>query len=470
MASKVGLPYAYDLYARMLESVTVDGGALRDRTLPGGWSAWECAAQLAFMVDLAGFAKTGQKPQSGLVSVRALCVGAVLAAWTLLSTLFATVTRVPVVVFSVDKDSAPGGIDFRIEKLYQTLHARNESYIEFFHTEGGVQSIVRMLRRFRPSLYLEGIDWWYHVTHVFIAPAHVAVGGLETFTPEEAQVIERIVTKYVRAEKLFAYRARVVERILGAGAYSVIFGIDDARYYHALAAAASRLKIPFYALQHAHITPYNVAWLTGAISAPRAKPSTFLVWNEYWKQELGALKSVWSESEIEVAGSPKRGQSKMLKRGGDGTPVVIPYETEAPREMIIALVKELAAKNYRILFKLRPDRPKELQLNTLGDSRTLVEPVSEITEPVCAVLGTYSTYLYDALADGVPVGVVLSELRYAERLLASGMVVPVEIGKVSEGVQRLIETQDEACARFSRSVAPVDTLDEVLGAILSRVA
>lgn len=470
MTPKDGLPYAYELYTRMLESVTVDGVLLKDRMLPGGWSAWECAAQLTFMVDLAGYAKTGQMSQSETVSFRALCVGAVLAAWTFLSKLFATSTRVPIIVFSVDKDSAPGIVDFRIEKLYQALNTRNDSYIEFFHTEGGLQSVWRMFRRFRPSLYLEGIDWWYHVTHLFAAPVRVDVGGLTTFTPEEARVIERIVTKYVRAEGLFSYRARAVERIIGAGAYTVVFGIDDARYYHSLAASALKFKIPFYALQHAHVTPYHIAWLQGTLTPFRAKPTHYLVWNDYWKRELVDLKSVWGEKDLIVAGSPKRGQLEKLKRGGVGAPVVIPFETEAPRDTVIALVKELASVNQRILFKLRPDKSAESQLKTLGEAQSLVEPVSVINEPVLAVLGTYSTYLYDSLAAGIPVGIVRTELRYAERLLTSGMGIPVEVGKIAEGVEKLASLSDETCSRFQSTVAPAEKFDEVLGAILNRVA
>lgn len=469
MATKTGLPYAYELYTRMLTAVRVDGTPLTELTLHGGWSAWEPAAQLALMVDLAGFAKRGEVPQTGQVSVRALCVGAVLAMWTCASVLGAIFSRVPVVVFSVDKDSAPGVIDFRIEKVYRTLNSRNTPYIEFFHTEGGIASLARMLRRKRPALYLEGLDFLYHIRTLFTTVRVPSLSGLETFTQEEAHVIRGLVTKYVRAQGLFEFRIRAVQAILKLSLVKIVIGIDDARYYHALAAAALEQSIPFYAFQHAHVTPYNVGWFRGC-GGRRAHPSTIIVWNEYWKNKFLSLNSCWDEAHIIVAGSPKQDSVAGLTRGEGGAPVVVPFETEAPRDEVCALIQGLAAIHRRIIFKLRPDKTEESQLETLGDTARLVEPTLIVTEPVSAVIGTYSTYLYDALAAGIPVGVLRTDLAYARQLVESGMVVTVDRGSVPKALQELEHLSPEECARRARSTRPLDELERVLGGLLEDVA
>lgn len=470
MASLGGLPYAHDLYTRMLDHVLVDNEPLGTRVLASGHNAWECASQLAFMVDLGNWAKYGTMPDKPRLTLKSFCVQGALAVWTLVSVLV-SMRKSKVLVFSVDKTSAHPHIDFRLSELYRVLHSQKVSYLELFHTDVRLQSLRTALTRGRPALYLEGIDWLYCVCSVGKRRVRHTVTGLETFSKEEARVLKIIVEKYVDAEGLFDFRTAFLTWAIKAASIRTIVGIDDARYYHAISVAAQKLALPFIAFQHAHITPYNIAWLHDSrLKGHRARPSTLAVWNEFWKHEFRALHSVWEEAELVVAGSPKDEKTLSVARGDAHTPVVIPFETEAPREKVSALVEALHKSGIRILFKLRPDKTPAFQLGTLGDARTLVEPVSKIREPVRAVIGTYSSYLYDAIAAGIPVGLLVSELRYAERLGASGMVVSVDLAHLEEHLAALDARTMDQCHAFAERVAPVKNLDSFLATILTNVA
>lgn len=465
-----GIPGALELYNRILDVVTVDGAPLGSRLLPGGWNAWECVAQIAFMVDLAHWTKSGTKPDRALFKFRGFFIGAFLALWTIISILISLARRSRVLVFSVDKTSATGAVDFRIERVYTHLRKQHIRYVELFHTEVRFATIQRTVLKGRTALYLEGIDWMYYCGAALRTNPEPIIGGLESFTEKESRIIRSFVTKYVQAEGMFAFRIKVLSWFLQRSVTQVIFGIDDARCYQSLAAASHNSHKPFYAFQHGHITPYNIAWLSDArLQGARAVPTKLVVWNEYWKQELLALKSVWRPDDIIVAGSPKDTRKESLRRGSESV-VVVPFETEAPRGVIAQIVEELHAAGFRVLFKLRPDKPTAYQLDSLGTSREYVEPVSIVSEPVSAVIGTYSTYLYDALAEGIPVGVVRTSLRYAERLVLSGMVGTLEVGSVASGVRTLIELSDSECAARAARVVPIDRFTEVLGALLKDVA
>lgn len=465
-----GIPEAYALYNRILDTVTVDGLPLGSRVLPGGWNAWECVAQLAFMVDLAQWTKSGVKPDRALTTIRSFTIGAILALWTVCSVGHAFIFRTRILVFSVDKISAKGSIDFRIERIYAFLRAKRFRSIELFHSDIRFDTLRRMIRRCRPALYLEGIDWIYHCVTMFKHKHVPTIGGLDAFSEKESRIIRSFVSKYVRAEGMFAFRTKFLSFVFKRAAFRVVLGIDDARCYQSIAAAAHTEHVPFYAFQHGHITPYNVGWLTDKrLLGARAIPSGLIVWNEYWKQECLALNSVWTSDELIVGGSPKDFQKGTLVRG-DRKIVVIPFETEAPREVVSQIVDELHRGGYRILFKLRPDRQVTQQLETLGSSREYVEAVTTITEPVCAVIGTYSTYLYDALASGVPVGIVRTQLRYAERLMASGMVGVLEVGSLEKDIEAIRSLSDAVCAQRASRVAPIDRFTETLGALLKDVA
>lgn len=467
MANGADILYAYELYVRMVREVRVDGIPLTDITLSSGWSAWEPAAQLAFMVDLAGWTREKCVPKTGPVSFSGLCVGAVLFAWSLVSLMLCMIRPRRALLFSVDKESGPHRTDFRIGKVYARLRTHHTPFIEFFHTTVSVGSLKRMLLRFRPAFYLEGLDWWYHITH---KPGTTPeLSGLETFSELEADIVRSTVTKYVQARGLFEYRIRAVRRILKMCGVQIVLGVDDARHYHSLATASLELGIPFYAFQHAHVTPYHVGWL-GGLGGRRARPSKMIVWNEYWKKEFETLGAVWPPDDLIVGGSPKHDVAATLCRGGPGSPVVIPYETEAPKSAVQELVRELVASGVRVLYKLRPDVSHADQLAVLGVEAKLVTPTTIIDEPVRAVVGTYSTYLYDALAIGVPAVVLKTELRFAERLVASGLVVSAQLGSVGRALSATDLLSNEECARRAEVVRPADMFDSVLGELLQSVA
>ena len=452
------IPYAYELFNRITASTVVNGQPLWALLLDDTHNLWHCFAQSAFIEDCVAFSITKkfadvapqyQAVQRSGMSFKYFLVGGLAFVVTLVALIGMRFGPKRVVLYSVDRLSPRGRFDFRIERVYQALAAERAPYVEVFHTVIGKRFVDNLLRRRRAAIYLEGLEWAYFLTRmgkrIFVGRAPtMVIDGLEGLTPDEQEFAKGLIHKYLSIAPLLRYRTDFLTWAL-RGRTRVVFAIDDARRYQEFMIAAARIGAHSYAFQHSHVTPYHVGWLaSGLYRGAYARPDYFVAWNEYWKEELLALNSVWPEGSIIIAGSPKETSVFAATRALPDSPVrtiILAYETHAPQRIVKKVLDTLVeCADVRVVIKIRPDLPAEGQLSVFGtvpNSVRVITNLTELAEPVTAVLGTYSTFLYDAVEAGLPVGLIKTPLAYTKRMVLNGLADDVTVDGACAAVGRL---------------------------------
>lgn len=479
------IPYAHELYNRMLDSAMVNGKPLGSLLVGEKFNLWDVYSHIAFFDDCVRFSETKKfasvkahyaEAHVGSFRGSAFLVGAALWGVTKLAALSMRLRGARVLIFSVDKDSAAAyHADFRIEKIYEVLSHERIAYGEFFHTLVRAASLSRLLRRRRVAMYLEAIDWLYFLFRslrrlFWKRKNELQVSGLESFGKDEALFVEALIKKYVSMAPLVQFRIRMMTFFLKISGVRIIVGIDDARYYHELAVAARNLEVPFFVYQHGsgHYTPYHVGWLKDSrLLGERMYPEDIVVWNEYWKSELLALQVVWNEAHIHIGGNAKKEPTSSLRRGSPHDPVVIPFETDAPRDLVRGVAKQLGESGVSIVFKLRPDVPEAYQRKILEGVSGNIEFVQQISVPVSAVIGVYSTFLYEAVSAGVPVGVIESSLLYGKKLVSNGLGNVVSMNALLKDVDVIRNLDDVEIAR-RKQITEIGPFEDFFKSILKK--
>lgn len=449
------IPYAVDLYDRLLTQVTVDGRLLGEVLIRSRYNAWDVFSTQALFDDCATFSRTRSYDQvahhytqaiHGKLHLKAFFTGMGLWLMSKLAIVFLILGRQKVLVFSVDKESVPQyHADFRIGKIYQQLDVFEIGYVECFHTTLNRSVFGRAWRRKRVAVYLEGIDWLFFtlraIRRVFMGRGpQLRVSGLDSFSDDEKKFVRALVQKYLSALPLVSFRIRVLSFALRLSGVALIVGIDDARQYHELSAAAQERNIPFYVYQHGvgHVTPYHRGWLRdNRLRGQRMRPSDLVVWNDYWKQEFKSLGSLWEDEHLHIGGNAKAVKGSVLKKGTPDDPVLIPFEVDAPRDLLRKYVAALEAVNVPVIFKLRPDVSVASQKKILEGVDGSVTYTTEVTQPISAIVGMYSTLLYEAVGEGVPAGLLMSPVRYGERLVNNGLYTAITLATLDTDLMAL---------------------------------
>ncbi len=470
--------YASDLYSRILTHARVNGKPLGEILVQETYNLWDAFAHVALFDDCIHFsfsrrfADVEKKYDDAFRSAfrgGAFFIGLIFFAITKIAVLLLVVRRHRVLVFSVDKISSKKySADFRIEKIYRELQKHHVPFIEFFHTLVQARSVTHLGTRKRFALYLEGVDWLFFVLRsirrlVVRRDSQYEITGFESFTADEKLFAQALVRKYVSVAPLVSFRISFLRAVLRMSGVRVIVGIDDARYYHELAAAAEDLKIPFYAYQHGsgHFSPYHVGWLRDhRLKGKRMYPGTIMVWNEYWKQELFRLNVLWKGDQIRVGGQAKLQTDLALVRGATHDPILIPYEVDASPVLVRSYIEALGKLKIPIIFKIRGDIARAPQEKVLEGIAVPVSIESVVTRPVSAVVGMYSTLLYDSVACGIPVGVLASPLRHAEGMLLHGLAESISLTTLGEDMKCLQGLSSAELERRKKVAEPADFEEE----------
>jgi hypothetical protein len=130
--------------------------------------------------------------------------------------------------------------------------------------------------------------------------------------------------------------------------------------------------------------------------------------------------------------------------------VVVPYETHAPVRVVRSVLTTLlGCAGVSVIIKIRPDLARADQLASFGalpPSVRVVTDLTELTEGVTAVLGTYSTFLYDAAEAGLPVGLVKTPLAYSKRMVMNGLADEITVEGACRTLERLAALTDHDVA------------------------
>lgn len=449
--------YALELVLRMNRLVEREA-SLNTTFVSGGFNLWQ-AFQASLFSDAKSWVQSGKLSQEKSTTLEAL--NTIIAAVLLflissVSILMMMISRRQALVFTEDKTNGPEKNDFRLNPLYAALAAERASYWELAHTVLSRETFAKLWRRGRPTGYLEAFDFlaipWMDQARRE-AKKNIAALDLSSFNEGERRFVRFELEKFLSSKPLFAWRARWLTRFLEFGGFRRVFAIDDTRYYNELAIAANRAGVPMTAIQHGHFTKYHPGWLKMTdLPGEVVRPAELLVWSDYWKSELARLGTYFAPEEIVVAGL--KSAPEPLERKRFGNLVLVPYEKDAPKKEVREYILQiLACGRFGVVFKIRPDEDKAAQLAEYGFERlpegmVLVRNLHDVLPEVGAVIGTYSTLLYEMVEAGKPVAIIRTSLDYGEGMAANGLA-------------ELIASPEEACERLDKLLAtPFETLEE----------
>lgn len=474
MTNPRDLRYELDLFYR-LQDATVDGVPLTEFSIFKDAPLWHRFSQAIFdgdirrFGDLRSFSQAIEKEKSFkkplgvfFASLFAICMWSV--AW-----VAALITRPRVLVLSVDKVSdKKEKCDFRLSGLYRFLRKNRIGFTECFHTTLGRSLYTNFFRRLRASLYLEAFDelwYWFRTLSGKRSSYRIErVAG----TDEEIRFIRHLITKYLDIRGLLEFRAALLTFFLKTTGVRLVLGIDDVRHYHELLEAAKRTRVPSCMLQHGHFTKYHVGWLRYRKETPLVYPHAdiLLVWSTYWKEELMRLGSVYPVESIVVAGYSDDVRPKNFAPRVDGAPiVVIPHETDSPKKDVSEYIRALTKDGtVRVYLKVRPDISEDDQLAEYdGDMRRrviVVASIEGIPRPD-AVLGVYSTFLYDMALLGVPVLMMETSMDYGEGMIRNGIARSVRKEDVVKTLNDLLGKKDHVSDRLRTEANFEETLASI---------
>jgi len=374
---------------------------------------------------------------------------------TFFGTFWLIVSRKKVLIFTGDKVSSKSGRhDFRLDPLYEALAEPQESFLEIVHTIPSRESLINFFKRRRLVIYLEAFDWFSSL-FVFLKQRRVKklLGEefFQTFESDEREFARELIIKYASATEIFKVRLTWLKLVLRLSGVESIFSIDDVRHYNELVLASKLSGVKFTAIQHGHFTKYHVGWLKMFESEYKIiKPDKLIVWSEYWRGGLLKLGTYYDPDEIVVGGAKDHlTPSESSSATGEKIGILLPYETDAPMEDMRKYV-EIITRNpkFELIFKLRADLPDELQLSQYGLAAKGVNFTSthssrDVLPRVNLVLGTYSTFLYDMVAERKPIGILETSIDYGEGMVLGGLAEGVGLATLEEDLNRLSQTSLE---------------------------
>jgi hypothetical protein len=482
------LAYGLDLLRR-LNQTEVDGKPIARKTLPGtDLAVWQRFQQYLLFTDIAAYQQAGSfseykktipsaaQPVPFLKSVLANIAACLLS---LLGAIFLVAGRPKNLIFSGDRISDPiHKADFRLASVYTAFMQHNESFVELLHSVPGKTLLVNAFRRGRPVIYLESIDalWylWRFCASVFKKKEKIQFGSIPAGTDDEHTFITYIIGKYAPLFPLVAFRIKVLSFLFRISGVKRGFMIDDTRHYHEVAEGLRIAGITSYAIQHGHFTKYHVGWrMFEEFQGLRPMRTDYLlVWSDYWKQELLALKSVFPEEAVRVAGTPRTvSHFPEKKRISKDILVLIPHETDSPKSDVVAALERLrVCKGIELYFKLRPDVPEKETLKEyphFPDGVRIIRHLSELPARPDVVAGIYSTFLYDLVADKIPAVILASRMDYGEGLVNNGLAEKVlDISQTCSVVTRAAHLSSEESARRAALLTSHARLEETITSIL----
>lgn len=407
---------AYTL-VRKLDQVIERNDVLHDRFIVDGYDFWQAYRQRVFT-----FAKEWSRaphiyrahtdaPRKSMYVIHACFM-----LWSCMSLISAKLRGVTTLVYATDKINTHSKVkrDGRMGPVYDALDGEKVKYLEVVHAPYRKKALKTMLSRGRGVFY-------YEVASGFVTEA-ASLGEIsfESFVEDEKQVAEDILRHCLA---LTVVSRRTIDRLSKVVKFlriEKIISIDDPRYYHEVIVAGKKNNINTYAFQHGHLTKYHLGWLSfGKAKGNVAAPHRLYVRSPYWKNELKRLHTHIPIESIRFASSVTKEKLPEMQED-EQLHVVIPYETDAPKEEVRRFAEALElCDQFKVQFKARKDMDVDAQLNEYGlDIEAITD--TDLTKPTI-IIGTYSTYLYDMIAQYVPVGFLPSSIDFGEALITNDL-------------------------------------------------
>lgn len=312
---------------------------------------------------------------------------AISSAWGMFHIL---IMRPRVIVFSND---VLGSYRYepRMARVFEWLEAKRIPYANLIHVTPHGRVIRHWLRRHKPVVYLEGIEY------------------------------------------LAAWALPWLLRRCGA---RQLWAIDDFRHWPRVTSAARKAGVRSVLFQHGRFTVHQpLLRLEGTSPESLSLPDVYIVWNEFWRQRLLAVSPPFAAHPelIRVGGKASAAVSSESRNGSFGEPfsVLLLHEPASPASEVSRYAAAfLEIPGCRLFYKVRPDRASVEQLGGFPDAviyHSRFSDVKDVPDDVSLVAGAYSTLLYESVERGFPVGVLKMSSTQAEDLVQEGLASMIDI-------------------------------------------
>ena len=395
--------------------------------------------------------------------INSFCIGLFSSIISIIAFLIIILNRRKVLVYSIDRTSSKYKCDFRIEEIYNTLINNKVGFLEIFHTLLDKNFILNFFARRRFAIYIESMDFIFSLLYKlnFIRIHNTTIINdlnFNNFKENEIKFIRNLFLEYLIKFELSKFRIKLLSLFLRFTNIKILLSIDDVRHYNDLILACKINNIETYAFQHGHYTKYHVGWLSCTIKNYKIiTPDKLIVWSDYWKNELIRLGTYFDKAQIIVGGYKDIIDVNIKnRRKTSQVNILIPYETEAPKDEILANIEEiLKYKNINIFFKLRPDIDKKIQLqeykinDDFHERLFIIEDIKIIINKIDIVAGTYSTFLYDMIKYDKKIVIFKTCLDYGDAMVTNGLADYIYINKhnVYESIIKICRTSSNKMKR-----------------------
>ncbi len=420
--------------AKRINTLRIDGKDIQEYFLYEEYNFWQ-AFQTDIFINARRYTADPKQTLAGLDRQSTFSVFLTLTAFlvSLCALLVSYVRNVRILIYTVDK--FPHGqfrCDFRLRELYECLNEKRIPYTEVVSTPSGRVLMRHTQLRKRTSIYTAGGDLWSLLTPFFVKTIKkISRDMIDTsvFTEAEIVFVLALLRSLFFQFALVHNRVRFLRFVLRTLKVSRVYLIDDVWHYFELLVACEKESVSSVSIQHGHFTKYHVGMVPCApvVLGTIIQPRRLFVWTSYWKKELVRLGSYMNGSNVVVAGiktaDPERTYAKQEYPIG----VLVPYETDAPKSILVPYLKELKnAQGLVLYFKPRSDLQLESQLRQYGfssDDQDVVvcTTLSECASQVHVAIGTYTSLLYDMIGHRISVILLTSVLDYGDGMITNGI-------------------------------------------------
>jgi hypothetical protein len=336
--------------------------------------------------------------------------------------------------FIIDHVSPGLRTDFRFEPLYRELTGAGLRFAEYAHTLSPRQAIKNFFKRGRPVFFIESADFLAGIAAGRIPAPVIHLPSGKPLSIED-RAIRALLPVVIEGSLQSAARQRILKRVLRFQHVRRALIFDDNRHNFELIAACRSLGIPVLGFQHGVFNKFHAGLMAYGFSG--AQPHAFDrygVWSGLFRDRLLRDSALFAPDRVFVAGPVRppdvavgaAEQIQTTAAPGAKIRVLVVSEPLARKSEVAAYLRALAKNpDFELYLKLRPgesDRSLEEYSLSASDVRLLrTGTVYEACSRVDAVIGTYSSVLYEAALMSLPIVWMKTTRAYGRELVEEGL-------------------------------------------------
>lgn len=390
--------------------------------------------------------------------------------------------RSAAIILVSDQLTKNGHNNPRLTEIYAWLNKHHASYTEVVHTTYSDIFFKNFVRRPAGILYLDGIRmiarFIVRLTPYDKIQCYINSADFTSFPSERRELVRKIVRRYYGFALESVIVIRILTAILRVVHPRVFLTIDDIRHHNELLVATRAAGISSVVFQHS-----NLDHFFGSDSLPPehyAFGDFFVVWSHYWAQHLPEMSAQFAlyKDRIVIGGRANATTSPKnlvhAPRNQKPYRILVSYEVNISQTVARRCMSLLRnCPEMYILFSLRKDMDTTEQLVRYGLTgeypNVEVGSSFDLTQ-VDAAIGTYSTFLDDLVAMGIPVGVVHAGYQTFHDLSKFGLAASLTLETMCNDLPKLTQlSEEERGRRRSTLVDGWGNLDTILSPFLSNL-